>query len=98
MTSKINKAVKKPCSQGARDKLSHTLKSWRKDKSLPLKAIAQDLKVTFQTVSAWENGDRFPTPENLDSLSRYTGVPVCRFFCQRTSDCPASCETDRLQL
>lgn len=82
----------------ARVKLGHTLRSWRKGKAIPLKAIAADLGVSIETVSAWEGADQFPTPENLDKLSRYTGVPVCRFFCRRLESCPPECRTHRIQV
>jgi transcriptional regulator with XRE-family HTH domain len=82
----------------ARAKLGHTLRSWRKARGTPMKAIAADLEVSIETVSAWERGDQFPTPENLDKLSRYIGVPVCRFFCQRLGSCPPECLANQIQV
>lgn len=82
----------------ARAKLGHTLRSWRKARETPLKAIAADLDVSIETVSAWEGGDQFPTAENLDKLSRIMGVPICRFFCQRLDSCPLECRADQVQF
>jgi len=75
-----------------------TLRSWRKARGTPMKAIAADLEVSIETVSAWEGGDQFPTSENLDKLSRIMGVPICRFFCQRLGSCPPECQGDQIQF
>lgn len=73
------------------------LRTWRKKKGIPLKAVAADVCVSIETVSAWETGIRFPTPENLDKLSQYTGMPVCRFFCRnQLKSCLAECRSDRI--
>ena len=82
----------------SRAKFGWGLRSWRNQKGIPLKAIAFDLDVSIETVSAWERGDQFPTPEHLDKLSRYTGIPVCRFFCHRSlGSCSRECPVETIQ-
>lgn len=66
----------------ARSQLSRFLKSWRQTNKLPLKAVAEDVGVSIETISAWEHGYRFPSAENLDNLATFIGIPVCRFFCR----------------
>lgn len=81
-------------SHAARSTLGRTLRSWRKARALPLKAIATDLGVSIETVSAWEAGERFPTPERLDKLADYMGITVCRLFCRQTAACAAACREE----
>ncbi len=71
------------CEGSARSQLSAFLKGWRAANGLPLKALAGDMGVSIETVSAWERGHRFPGAENLDKLAAYTGVPISCFFCRQ---------------
>lgn len=80
--------------QSVRARLARALRAWRKEHNLPLKAIALEVGVSIETVSAWEAGEQFPTPERLDQLSRFTGLPACRFFCHRSGHCRPECGAD----
>ncbi len=74
------------CREGCdevRVRLSRFLKNWRQNSKLPLKALAKDIGVSIETISAWERGSRFPGAEHLDALALYVGIPVCRLFCDR---------------
>lgn len=68
--------------------LGENLRSRRKDLGLPLKALAADLEVSIATLSDWERGTRFPSRENLETLSRVLNIPVCRLFCPGEDLCP----------
>jgi transcriptional regulator with XRE-family HTH domain len=57
------------------------LKSWRKSKRLPLKAIAVDLGLSESALCQWENGVTFPSPGNLTLIAQYAKLPPCHFFC-----------------
>lgn len=87
-----------PEEEGVRARLGRALREWRRAQGLPLKAISVELGVSIETISAWERGDQFPTPENLDALAKRIGVSACWFFCQWNPDCPANTDTDRLQV
>ena len=78
--------------QSARAMLACALREWRHARGVPLKQLSAELGVSFQAVSAWETGERFPSPENLDALSHAMGIPVCRLFCQsgRIALCPVA--------
>src|ERR1700726_679080 len=54
--------------------------------ALSQEALAEKLKVAANTVSRWETGKYKPTPEDLDSLSRFFSVPIATFFPNLTSD------------
>jgi len=45
-----------------------------------LKSLAADLGVSPSTVSAWETGDRFPSPEKLDLLAANAHQPAFFFL------------------
>jgi len=53
------------------------LKNWRSTRHLPLKHMATDLGVSMATLSQWENGHRFPTMSNLETIARYMDTHVC---------------------
>jgi transcriptional regulator with XRE-family HTH domain len=57
------------------------LKSWRKSKRLPLKAIATDLGLSVSALCQWENGVTFPSSDNLAQIAQYAELPPCHFFC-----------------
>lgn len=64
------------------------LRAWRRHAGLPLKRVAHDLGVSVSIVSEWERALRFPCCHHLDMLARYTGVPLCAFFCVNGRRCP----------
>ena len=68
--------------------LGANLRRWREERDVPLKQVAAELGVSMAVVSAWERGVRFPAGSHLDSLSDYTGIPVCLLFCCAKSECP----------
>jgi transcriptional regulator with XRE-family HTH domain len=69
---------------------SARLRQWREAAHVPLKRMAADLGVSVSVVSAWEQGECFPTATHLERLSIYTGVPLCQFFYPGPGICPNS--------
>jgi transcriptional regulator with XRE-family HTH domain len=63
--------------QGVVQVFARRMKEWRKDQGLPLKHVAKELGVSVSIVSEWENGNRFPSVSNLESIAKYLGMPVC---------------------
>lgn len=59
---------------------SANLSRWRRDKGLPLKAIAMDLGVVVSLVCEWEHGKRLPSKRCLDALSVCMGIPVAKLL------------------
>lgn len=55
---------------------ANRLREWRRHRHIPLKQMAADLGVSIAVVSAWENGNRFPTAEHFEQLADYTGMPA----------------------
>jgi transcriptional regulator with XRE-family HTH domain len=55
-----------------------------------LDTIARALGVAESTVSMWETGKRFPSPENLVGLAKVLEVPPCKFLLSGESTCQAS--------
>lgn len=68
--------------------LANRLHRWRAEQQLPLKRVASDLGVSIAIVSAWENGDRFPSVEHLVALAGYMRCPVCHLLYDGTGACP----------
>jgi len=56
------------------------LRLWRQSKGIPLKRVAADLGVSISVISAWENGEYFPSAAHLEQISAYAGIPVWQFF------------------
>lgn len=68
------------------------LKRWRRKNYLPLKRVAADLHLSVNTLSAWEQGKRFPTGRHFDQFVAYTGEPPCHFVCSHAEQCrPGGC-------
>ena len=67
--------------------LGKRVRTWRKNKKLPLKAVAKALNVSEATVSDWERGTRFPSRTNLDALAKFMDGPVCALFCENEDSC-----------
>ena len=66
--------------------IGHKIRQLRIEIGLSQEALAAKLKVAANTVSRWETGKYKPTPEDLDSLSRFFSVPIATFFPNLTSD------------
>ncbi len=62
------------------EKFAQRFRAWRNSQKIPMKQIAFDLKVSVSTVSAWENGTRFPSMEHLRRIAKICQVPLCAFF------------------
>ena len=63
------------------------LKKWRMEQGLALKQVAATMDVPKTTLSAWENGDRFPSQANLIKLARLLARPLCTLFCTEDQHC-----------
>lgn len=61
-------------------------RSWIRNSEETHKTIADEIGVSPATLSAWINGHRFPNVDNLQAISDYTGIPLCRILCEKT-DC-----------
>lgn len=57
-------------------KFSENLRALRKNKDIKQEALAQDMGVSRQTVSKWENGTAMPDLEKLARLAEYFGVSM----------------------
>lgn len=60
------------------------LRSWRRRRNCAIRMVADELKVSRQTVYEWERGVRFPCYRHLVAIAEYTQIPLCAFF---TLDC-----------
>lgn len=54
----------------------------------PIKQVADDFDIAESTWSRWENGLRFPAPEQIQPLADFLKIPPCRFFCPPDWQCP----------
>ncbi|MEK3732659.1 methyltransferase domain-containing protein [Paenibacillus sp. FSL M8-0334] len=61
-------------------KLSQNIYRYRKEQGLTQERLAQQLGVTFQAVSKWENGQSLPDVSLLPELSRQLAVSMDRLF------------------
>ncbi|NLB70252.1 MAG: helix-turn-helix transcriptional regulator [Lentisphaerae bacterium] len=58
--------------------IGRNIRAWREYKNLPLKCLASEVKVSISICSQWENGLRFPCPNNLVKLAHIFGCsPSC---------------------
>ena len=57
-------------------KVSSFLAAKRREKGLTQQQVAEQLNITFQAVSKWENGTTFPNTELLPALADLLGVTV----------------------
>ena len=73
---------------GTPQRFGRTLRAWRRDHALPMKSLAHDLGFAVSTLSAWETGARFPSPDNLLILSQHTGIPPCLIAWTENESCP----------
>ena len=55
---------------------SENLSRLRKEKGIKQEALANDMKVSRQTVSKWENGTAMPDFKKLNALAEYFGVTM----------------------
>jgi hypothetical protein len=56
---------------------------WIENAPVPVKWVADDIEVSDATVYHWLAGKRWPSPQNLRAIVRYTGIPLCRLLCDR---------------
>lgn len=73
--------------QNIREIFAKNLRTWRTWRDLSMKVVARDVGVDESTYCLWEAGKRFPNAENLDAISLYAQVPICRFFKSPESNC-----------
>ncbi len=65
---------------------SDKLKSLRVEKKVSQEKLAQYLKVSFQAVSKWENGNAYPDITLLPDIARFFGVTVDELLCVELID------------
>lgn len=76
------------CRSRVRSYLACRLRYLRRSRKFPLKRVAVDLDVSLSSLSAWEKGTRFPSPENLDLLASYYGCLPCQLLAAPALECP----------
>lgn len=64
----------------AQPKLGILIKENRKAQKLSQRQLGEELGVSYQTVSYWENGSRAPVPEKLIRIAKALGRPDDFFF------------------
>lgn len=74
-----------------RQRFGRRLRAWRLSRDFGIKTVAKRVGVSVATVSGWETGRRFPTPENLDLLCQLTGLAPCQMFCEMEPMCRTRC-------
>ncbi len=60
--------------------LAKRIKQAREDNGYTQKEMSEELGVSIQSLSAWENEKALPSFKNLEALSTITHVPVEQFF------------------
>ena len=65
---------------------SDKLKSLRAEKKVSQEKLAQYLKVSFQAVSKWENGNAYPDITLLPDIARFFGVTIDELLCVELID------------
>lgn len=53
---------------------SERLKELRNERKLTVRALAQEIQVSFTVIGLWENNKRIPSIENLYKLAKFFGV------------------------
>lgn len=74
----------------ARHVLRKRIRELRMKLSLEIKEVAGRIGVGISTLSYWETGDRFPSPENIDAIAQYFGVCPAYLLADDCDPC-ASC-------
>ena len=77
--------------------LSERILSLRKEKGLTQEALAQQLGVSFQAVSKWENGQSCPDIALLPLLAEVFGVSVDSLFGRQAPEAPPAPEAPIVQ-
>jgi transcriptional regulator with XRE-family HTH domain len=70
--------------------LGGVLQRWREEpaRNWQAKQAAFEFGVEPATWSRWESGKRWPEPDELIRLARFTGLPICCFFWDCGQPCP----------
>lgn len=63
------------------NEIGERIRSARKNKELSTVKLAEQMGMSFQVVSHWENGRRTPTLESIISLSKILEVPASFLLC-----------------
>ncbi len=61
-------------------KLGERIRSLRKERNISQEVLAQNLGVTFQAVSKWENNSALPDTALIPSIALFFGVSIDRLF------------------
>ena len=61
-------------------KIGEKIRSLRKERGLSQETLAQNLGVTFQAVSKWENGSALPDTALIPSIALFFGVSTDQLF------------------
>lgn len=78
--SRNKKSDEATCRAGVRAALASRLKRLRIASGHPLKRIAFELEIPLSTLSAWENGTRFPSAESLERIAKWHGIRPCQLL------------------
>ena len=55
---------------------SKNLKKYRKEKNMSQAELAVGIRVTQQTISAWETDERYPTLDKVYDIAKILDIPV----------------------
>ena len=67
--------------------IGKNIRLYRMREGLTQRALADNVLVSFQAISAWERGMSVPDLENAVRLANYFGVPVDALFAESESSC-----------
>ena len=65
---------------------AHRLSQWRRQQKKTVRQVASDLGMSGSIISEWENCQRYPSVNALQSVIEYTGISACEFFCPSEGD------------
>ncbi|MNZ79031.1 Tellurite methyltransferase [compost metagenome] len=77
-----------------KEQLAKNIHRYRKEKGLTQEGLAQQLGLTFQAISKWENAQTLPDTSILPELSRVLEVSIDKLLGYASSDRPISIYED----
>ena len=66
--------------QSIRQVFAHNLRRQLREHDVRAKDLAAVLGVSPSSVTQWRNGDKFPTPENIEGIADHLGIDIGELF------------------